>query len=282
MSLYFIFTIDGDWDEYFLETPKKERKPHKKGLEYLIRKEISAARAADGKFLHFVHTSPVARAYFSEAPFISLWKEIESGGGSVGVHCHEEGLFKGGSLTDEAKLDQSVRSVTEPLRAEGINLISYRGGYMTFCEKAIPVLEKNGLKIDFSCAPGRYLHHKGRLISDWRRAPKNYYRMCYSDHRIEGQSKVVAIPLGKLKRRALYIDLTSLADIRKVARRLAAKGRMKEDDIIVSVLTHTYEFSSFWKRVKIKLALLICKRYGTFINDREALGIIRKRERKDS
>ncbi len=281
MSLYFIFTIDGDWDEYFYtKLPKKARKPDREGLLLLIKREMRAARIIGGKMLHFIHTSPVTRQYFFQSNFISLWKEIEATGGSVGVHCHEEDLFDHGRLEDPVKLEQSIRSLTEPLRKEGIALISYRSGYLAFCKSIIPILEKNGLKLDFSCAPGRYLHYKGRLIADWRGAPKNYYRICYHDHRDEGKSNVIEIPLGKIKQRALYIDITSLLDIAMVARHLAKKDKSFKGNIIVSFLTHTYEFSSLWKRIRIKLALLICRLYGRFITDKEALKIIANKEGK--
>jgi len=281
MSLYFIFTVDGDWDEYFsTKLSKQERKPDRKGLLGLIKREIAIARSIGGKILHFVHTSPVTRQYYLQPEFIRLWKKIEASGGSIGAHCHEEGLFSRGRLNDSGMLEQSVRSLTEPLRKEGLTLISYRGGYLTFCKNVIPILERNELFLDFSCAPGRYLHHKGRLIADWRGAPKNYYRMCYQDHRAEGKSNVIEIPLGKIKKRALYIDITSLSDIWKVVRRLAKKDKSSKGNIIVSLLTHTYEFSSVWKRVRIKAALLVCRLYGSFINDKEALEIIAREKRK--
>ena len=276
MSLYFIFTVDGDWAEYFFdELPKRERQPDKKYLLGLIKREIKIARSINGKILHFVHTSPVMREYFLQPDFVVLWRKIEKNGGSIGVHCHEEELFSHGRLNEQEKLEQSIRSVTYPLRDKGLHLISYRGGYLTFCKSIIPILEKNGITLDFSCSSGRYLHYKGRLIADWRGAPKNYYRMCYHDHRKEGKSDVIEIPLGKLKQRALYIDITSLLDIWMVARHLARKERVIEGNIIVSLLTHTYELSSWWKRLKIRTALFICSRYGSFISDKEALDFMK-------
>jgi len=183
--------------------------------------------------------------------------------------------FDHGRLVDPYMLEQSVRTLTEPLRKEGLTLLSYRSGYLAFCKNVIPILEKNRLFLDFSCAPGRYLHYKGKLIADWRGAPKNYYRMCYHDHRKEGESDIVTIPLGKIKQRALYIDITSLRDIWMVAWHLAKKEKSSKGNVIVSLLTHTYEFYSVWKRIKIRTALIICRLYGKFITDREALKIIK-------
>jgi len=277
MGLYYIFTVDGDWDEYFsAELPNQKRRPDRKDLLCLIKREVKVACSIKGKILHFVHTSPVAREYFLQPEFVALWKKIEEGGGSIGVHCHEEELFSHGRLSDPEKLERAIHSITHPLRDKGLNLISYRGGYLAFCRSVIPILEKNGIALDFSCFSGHYLHYEGRLIADWRGAPKNYYRMCYDDHRKEGISNVVEISLGKVKQRALYIDITSLLDIWMVVRHLAKKERAIDGDVIVSLLTHTYEFSSWWKRLKIRTALFICSRYGSFISDKEALDFIRR------
>ncbi|MBU1006665.1 MAG: hypothetical protein KKH08_03635 [Candidatus Omnitrophica bacterium] len=277
MSLYFIFTVDGDWNEYFsIELPKAKRRPDKKNLLRLIKHEIKIAHCIGGKLLHFVHTSPVTRQYFLQPDFIALWKEIQDIGGSIGVHCHEEDLFSHGGLDDLALMEQSIRSLTEPLRNEGLSLISYRGGYLAFCKSIIPILERNGIFLDFSCFPGRYLRHKGKLIADWRGAPKNYYRMCYQDHRKEGKSDVIEIPLGKLKQRVLYFDVTSLFDIWMLARHLAKKERTLKGDIIVSLLTHTYELSSPWKRFRTRIALFLCSLYGKFINDKQIIEIVQK------
>lgn len=281
MSVYLVFTVDGDWDEYF--SPKlldAKRKPNEKILLNLIKREMNVARAINGKILHFVHASSVARNFFLGPDFTALWKKIESDGGSVGVHCHNEGLYREGALCDPEMMEKAIGSLSEGLKREGLSPISYRGGYLSFCEKNIPMLEKNGLLFDFSCEPDRFLWHEGELVCDWRGAPNNYYRVSYEDHRKPGKSNVIEIPLGKSERDTLYIDATSLKGIWKAARALAKRDKEESGDIIVSVLTHTYEFSSLRKLLRIRSALSICKRYGTFINDREALEIIDRTEGK--
>jgi len=275
MSLYFVFTVDGDWGGYFSdELSRKERKPDKKAFLELIRHEIDVSSAAGVSLLHFVHTSPVARQYFLLPDFTALWKEIRDKGGSIGVHCHEESLFTDGKLDNAAAIEESIRSVTEPLRNRGLKLISYRGGYLTFCRSIIPILERNGIALDFSCDPGRHLRFKGNVIADWRGAPDTHYRMSYEDHRRPGNSKVLEIPLGKAGGGTLYIEITSLFGVWRAARALAKRAKGEKKDIVVSVLSHTYEFSSFMKRLKIKIALLICRKYGIFISDEEVLDII--------
>ena len=279
MSLYYIFTIDGDWNEYFRhDRPDGERLPDEKTLIRLIRREIDCAATIGGKFIHFIHTSGVAGELFLKPAFVALWKEIERRGGSVGVHCHAEDLYRDGRLTDPDRVDQMIASLTDGLRANGLDPVSYRGGYLAFSEANIPILERHALRLDLSCDPGRHLSHGGEIVADWRGAPENYYRLSYDDHRKPGTSQVVEIPLGKSGADALYIDIMPLAGIRRAAAALAEKDRRRGGDTIVYVLSHTYEFASLAKRAKIAIALSLCKRFGTFISDKEALGIISGRK----
>ena len=278
MELYIIFSVDGDWNEYFRSRATiAEKQPNKKTLLGLIESEIKVAGIVGGKFLHFIHSSPVTENFFAGPEFISLWKKIEDRDGSVGVHCHYEELFSDCDLSSENEktLEKAISSLTTALLGKGLRPISYRGGYLSFCAKNVPMLEKNGLFLDFSCDSGRYLKLGGKLVSDWSGTEDNYYRMSYEDHRKPGKSKIIEIPLGKTEKGSLYIDNTSLFGIWKGVKGLAKRAREEKKDIIVSALSHTYEFASFFKRLKIRMALLICKIYATFINDREALGLVK-------
>ncbi|MFH0928165.1 MAG: hypothetical protein V1821_01690, partial [bacterium] len=94
MGLYFVFSIDGDWAEYFSTAlSTDERHPDKRTLLGLVNREIKMAASLNGKFLHFVHTSPISRDFFIEPEFMVLWKKIRDQGGGVGVHCHHESFL---------------------------------------------------------------------------------------------------------------------------------------------------------------------------------------------
>jgi hypothetical protein len=266
--LYFVFTIDGDWEEYFnAGLPEERRKPDKKQLLTLIDREIKlVSRLLSGKFLHFVHTSPIVRSDFLQPEFISRWREIERKGGNIGVHCHEEDLYRAWYFDDCQKMKNAISFLGEGLRKKGLSVLTYRGGFMAFSPKTIPILEENGIFLDFSCAPGRYLFLENILVSDWRGAPDNYYRMDYSDHRRSGSSQVFEIPLG------FYIETDSLWKIWRKVKTL----KERKVNVIVSVLAHSYEFEFFMKRMKIKLALLILRIYGKFVNAGDVLAILRE------
>ncbi len=263
-----VFTIDGDWDEYFNpHLSEEERRPNLSTLLPLIDKEIELASSViDGKFIHFVHTSPRARDFFLRPEFIKCWKKIENNNGNVGVHCHEDDPRRAYYFNDSGKMKRAISSFTKGLREAGLNPFSYRGGYLAFSPKTIPILEENKIKFDFSCNPGRHLFHGNNLVSDWRNAPTNYYQLDYQDHRREGNSKVIEIPLG------FYIEKESIYSIWKKIRRL--KKDSKQGMIILSVLAHTFEFASVISRFKIKFTLNLLKRYARFVNVSELEQII--------
>jgi len=269
-ELYFVFTVDGDWEAYYdPKLSEEKRKPRVKQMLSYIKKEISiASNLLSGKFIHFIHSSPRARDFFLKQPFVSLFLKIEGSNGSIGLHCHEDDPHKAYYYNDEKRMDVCIRQFTQALRKAGLDPISYRGGYLAFCSKLIPLLEKNGLFLDFSCLPDRYLRHGDLLVSDWRGAPSNFYRLNKKDHRQPGQSRVFEIPVG------IYIENMSLLKIRKAAIELKALAAKSKDVIIVSVLAHSFNFKGFLARKKIEWALKILKRYGTFINARETLEIV--------
>jgi len=176
MGLNFVFTIDGDWDEYFYTSLKEEeRRPVTARIIPFIRAEIELAAVVGGKFLHFVHTSPLVRDFFLRPELIAVWKQVEALGGEVGVHCHEEELYKAWHYADPVRMAPVIEGLARGLREAGLSPLAYRGGFMTFSPSVIPLLEANNLPLDYSCDPGRYLVKSEQLVSDWRGAPDNFY-----------------------------------------------------------------------------------------------------------
>ena len=267
MSLYFVFTIDGDWEEYFdSKLSIGRRMPQKKQQLVVIDRQIKLAHdLLNGKFLYFVHSSPLVRDFFLKPGFIAKWKELEAGGGDVGVHCHEEELYQKFYFADVGRMETAINFLTEALSRNGLQPKAYRGGHLAFSHKIIPILEQNELFLDFSSDSGRHLFYNNNLVADWRGAPSNYYCMSYEDHCKEGDSKVFEIPLG------IYIEKQSLFSIWRKAKKLS-QSKTKQ---IVSVLAHNYDFTTWQMRLKIKFALIILKKYGTFINVTEALPLVK-------
>ncbi|MFC1623944.1 hypothetical protein ACFL28_01305 [Candidatus Omnitrophota bacterium] len=274
--LYFIFTIDGDWGEYFdINLPEAKRAPKRDVLLDLVQREIEvAARNINGHFIHFIHTSSRARDFFLKGLFLGLWDQIVKNGGDTGLHCHEDDPYRDYYYQDSSRMREVISERARSFRKIGLDVRCYRSGFLGFSDEIVKILEENGIRFDFSCEPGRFLTHGKKVISDWRGAPENYYKMGYNDHCKPGDSKVWEVPLGASEGKYLYFERASLEELEKVAFDLKEKSKRANCDIIVSVLTHTYEYASLEVIENIEKKLSLLKRYGSFINLRKLEDII--------
>lgn len=278
--LYLIFTVDGDWDEYFYRNlSEEERAPKVDALTTLVQREIEmAGKILRGRFIHFAHTSFRARDFFIKEPFLELWKKLTRNNGDVGLHCHEDDPYKAYYYKDASRMKSVITERAKAFREAGLSIKSYRSGFLGFSNKITEILEKNDIYFDFSCEPGRYLAHKNYIVSDWRGAPEYNYRMDYEDHRKKGSSKVWEIPVGVSKGKYLYFEKSSLKDIEKIAIDLKQRSIIdSKRDIVVSVLSHTYEYASQGRIEDIEAKLTLLKRYGTFIGVKELENILNKK-----
>jgi len=280
--LYLIFTIDGDWKEYFdVSLPEEKRLPDVGVMQGLIEQEIELATGnLDGRFIHFVHTSPRARKLFLNEPFMKFWRKIIENGGDIGIHPHEDDPHKAYYFQDISRMKDVISGQVGALRKQGLDVRAYRGGYLAFSSDLIPILEENGLYFDFSCEPGRYLVDSDNLVSDWRGAPTSLYRMNYQDHRKVGDSGVYEVPIGTSKGHYLYFERSTPEIIEETAFDLREKSKKDSYDIIVSVLTHTYEYTSLDEIENIEEKISLLKNYGRFINLRELRDIIDDSQQK--
>lgn len=281
--LYFIFTVDGDWKEYFdIDLSEDKRVPRVEIMQGLIKQEIEVAgRNLEGRFIHFIHSSPRAGNFFLKEPFVRLWRQIVEKGGDIGIHCHEDDPYKAYYFQDSARMKEVISGQVRALRRLGLGVLAYRGGFLAFSSALIPILEENGLCFDFSCETGRYLVDKEELVSDWRGAPSSIYRMSYDDHRKAGNSRVYEIPIGTSRSRYLYFEKSNSKTIEEVASDLKEKSTKESCDIIVSVLTHSYEYAGSNEIKNIEEKITILKKYGRFINLRELQNIVEHSTQKD-
>ena len=274
--LYLIFTMDGDWKEYFdVNLPEDKRLPQVEVMQGLIKQEMEVAtRNLDGRFVHFIHTSPRARNFFLKEPFVKLWRQIVENGGDIGIHCHEDDPYKAYYFQDSSRMKDVISGQVRALRRKGLNVCAYRGGYLAFSSNLIPILEENDLYFDFSCEPGRYLIDGDRLVSDWRGAPTSLYRMSYHDYRKVGDSHVYEVPIGTSKGHYLYFEKSTPETIEETAFDLREKSVKDSCDVMVSVLTHTYEYTPLGEIRNIEEKISLLKKYGRFINLKELRDII--------
>ncbi|UCD15795.1 MAG: hypothetical protein JSV34_01740 [Candidatus Omnitrophota bacterium] len=274
--LYYVFTVDGDWHQYFdVSLPEEERIPNEECMREFIEAEVTLGqRLLAGKFIHFIHASPRAREFFLKEPFIEFWHKIINNAGDIGIHCHEDDPSRNYYFRDIERMRKVILEQVNRLKEAGLPASAYRGGYLTFCKELIPVLEEANIRFDFSCEPGRYLVLGGEVVSDWRGAPDSLYRMSYSDQRRPGNSSVFEVPIGAAQGGYLYFEKYNKDMLGKAAESLEKKARSRNKDIIVSVLTHSYDYDckKNIKDIEEKTALL--KKHGRFINLKEVLKIL--------
>ena len=274
--LYLVFTVDGDWDEYFYKNlSEEERAPKVDVLRTLVQREIEMAeKILGGRFIHFAHTSYRARDFFIKEPFLELWKKLARNGGDVGLHCHEDDPYKAYYYQDAFRMRSVITERAKAFRKAGLSVKSYRSGFLGFSNKIAEILEENNIYFDFSCEPGRYFTHEDYIISDWRGAPEYNYRMDYKDHRKEGKSNIWEIPIGASRGKYLYFEKASLKDLEKIALDLKQRSLENKRDIVVSVLSHTYEYASQDRIKDIEAKLTLLKKYGTFLGLKELQDIL--------
>jgi len=280
--VYFIFIVDGDWKEYFdTNLSEEKRLPNPRIMQGLVQREIKAAdRLIEGKFIHFIHTSPRVRDFFLKEPFVKLWKKIVKGGGNIGLHCHEDDPYKAYYHKDTARMRSVIYTQASALRSLNLTVTAYRCGFLSFSNDLIPVLEKNGLRFDFSCEPGRCLVDADTLVADWRGSPETLYRMSYNDYRKEGNSGVYEVPVAADGGNYLYFEKADFKAVEKIAYGLKEKSAKENKDIIVSTLVHSYDYICLGEIRAIKKKISILKKYGRFINLKELQGIIEKSFKK--
>lgn len=274
--LYFIFTVDGDWKEYFnVDLTDEQRLPSLDLVRKLIDNETAFLKEElNGKFIHFIHTSIRVPTFFLKEPFLAIWKRIIDDGADIGLHCHAEDPYKEYYFKDIPRMERIIGEALSILREADLDVTAYRGGFLAFCAQLIPVLEKNGLCFDFSCEPDRLLIHGNNVVSDWRGSPSSFYRLSYRDHRREGSSKVFEIPVGSYEDEYIYFEKSSAKMLEVIASGLEDKAKKEKKDIVVSVLTHTFEYTSDKDMKNIKGKIDVLKEYGRFINIKELKHII--------
>ncbi|MDP8229769.1 MAG: hypothetical protein P9L93_01540 [Candidatus Gorgyraea atricola] len=266
--LYFIYTIDGDWGEYFeVKLSDRERLPKEGVLLDLVQREVDLAnRVLQGRFIHFVHTSPLCRDFFLEKSFRKLWKELVRFGGDTGLHCHEDDSYKDYYYHDGSRMEKVISERAQAFRKAGLDTRCYRSGFLGFSNKIVRILEQNEIYFDFSCEPERFLKHGDVLIADWRGTPRQQYRMSYDNHCKPGDSRVWEIPVGVSNGKYLYFEKSDITELEKIALDLKGRSVDNRDNIVVSVLGHTYEYESKEKIKETEEKLTLLKKYGTFIN----------------
>lgn len=200
-DVYLVPYMDGAWAGYdplsaevgFSAPPFSLREV----TDNLRRANDLMGETADGRFVFGVHTGVYCRHGFYAPPLLELYADLIAAGGELAVHPHEELVTQGTLVASTPHMEKIITDKTADLREAGLNPTSYRGGYCAYAPALTAMLEKAGIYIDLSAAPGQ---HNPTWSEYWENALPSAYYLC-SDDPFHGdcghaRSQVLEIPMG--------------------------------------------------------------------------------------
>ncbi|WP_265975686.1 hypothetical protein [Brucella intermedia] len=147
---------------------------------------------ANGAAAWTILTGSLYRDRFYEQPFIDFWSSVLADGGDLVLHPEEDLYGPGpGTGPDTCSyycvdhMRDVILSRASKMKAAGLPVAAYRGGYHGFTPEIGEILKLAGIEIELSCAPGIVWPEKA---ASWGDAPRSAYYMSPS------QQSVVAEP----------------------------------------------------------------------------------------
>jgi hypothetical protein len=117
---------------------------------------------------------------------------LETYGHEIGYHAH--GLIRASIEKKEDILTKGIQR----LRKLGFDPLSFRAGRFHLDSSILSILEKNEIRYDSSVVPGlRECFTDGTVRCDHIGAPHRPYYPSYEDHRKEGNSKILELPINR-------------------------------------------------------------------------------------
>lgn len=197
-----LVAVECDYAGYEPFTTRCCRYDHSDSLENVQLALDVVASECGGKAVFLIHTSPFIRrnwndAFFTSPDYLSMWREVVSQGGELGLHLHEEEpdgscLYYGYSLHLERIVSEHVHLLAEA----GLQPTCESTGYFGLNEWLVPILEQNRLLVNLDHV-GKFTDFTG---TDWTTAPLRPYFLDRNSVTCEGDSSVLVIPLGMTNR----------------------------------------------------------------------------------
>lgn len=180
--------------------------------------------------------------------FSKLWKSLENDGHEIAYHAH--GLIR---APIEEKRDIITKGINK-LRNLGLHPISFRGGRYHFNASLLKILEENNIKYDSSVVPGlRECHKDGTVRCEHVGAPYKPYFPSYENHRQEGNSKILELPINRYPKLSSNILEGVLTGGVLYAEILFDYFYDIKKDKLIIVCVHTWEGLSYIiKRIVLK------------------------------
>jgi len=159
------------------------------GIEHALPRLLNVFSRFGIKATFFVQEDRVCQV---GARFRGLWKSLEHDGHEIGYHAH--GLIR----SSPAERAEIITSGLRTMRGLGFDPISFRAGRYYLSGSLVGVLEDNGIKYDSSVVPGLKEHFPdGAVRCDHLGAPHQPYFLSYEDHRQEGGSRILEVPINR-------------------------------------------------------------------------------------
>lgn len=193
-----LVAVECDYAGYEPFTAKCCRYDHADSIESVRLAADIVASECGGKSAFLIHTSPFIRrnwndVFYSSPDYLSLWNHVVLQGGELGLHLHEEEpdgscLYYGYSQHLERVVSDHVRLLAEV----GLQPTCESTGFFGMNEWLVPILEANGLLVNVDNV-GKFTKFTS---TDWTAAPLRPYFLDRTAISREGDSRVLAVPLG--------------------------------------------------------------------------------------
>jgi len=203
-AVYLVILVDADppgqrfRDRGYFPPDASAGPPDFKVVSHRLENALDVIKQSlDGRAVFTVHTSPLYRNNMFREPYLSFWRKVVEAGGELALHAHEDRLNGKTYFDDQRHLESMVTTGSSLAADAGLALTSFRSGFFAFNDGLTSLLERAGLVVDLSCAPGVDVPERDAF---WPREWKNAGYLCpqrFTDTECShSMSSVLEIPLG--------------------------------------------------------------------------------------
>lgn len=249
-SVLLVTNVDISWVNFLPLNPERNYVAEPPPLDQCASEIDGAVQemidVVDSKFVFNVHSGTYCRTGFYEEPFLSSYHRAVDHGAELAVHTHEEIAGQGTRNEDEGHVTNVILERKGDLSRAGLTATCFRGGHFAYMNYLTPLLEREGLHIDLSSAPG---YDRPDWPAVWTGARLTGHYLCRNDHAAPScqgeESTIFEIPLGwdglgTSPQNYLWIEESTLEDLCRVWDSIVSRAQEAREVQVVHVLFHTY------------------------------------------
>jgi len=233
----------------------------------------------DGKYVLTPHSGTYCRDAFYEGALASLYRDACAGGADVAIHLHEEIKGAGTRFGERDHMSAMMDHCGELLARAGINPVAYRGGHYAYAPFMNDLLERTGILVDYSCAPGMNYPDREAI---WAQAPLTATMLPKNPTAPWAGQKtanVLEIPigsdgLGSAYGNILHVEQSDLENLLRIWDVLVKRAEDSGAPQIVHCLFHTASVQDkAWLDRYQRFLAEVSARKGQFVTSVEARGL---------